>query len=436
MTIRLAIKLALLLCVAPIRPAPVSGHELELRRAGEIPGSGVEHVEERLAQATPITVTVFAVVRNQGTTLHDRPNGQPMQTLVGGSLLTARLRSQDNVWVLVETRDQIQGWVEVSTLLAAGLSRLPVEQPTATPTSTATSTSTPTPTSTPAPATATDSASMAEVTATGTAEPAARTDATPAATGAPTTPETTAETTPQGEGPEPGGEATAETTPQATPEPTPGQATVEPSPTPTQFAPPDGPTALALARIGGANLWSNEDAVFVAYYRAGSRLTALFRTDDDAWYFVYDDDGVHGWTSTDELLVVSGDSLPIEEFLAISGSELITDDATDGSATPTPTATGTDPEKVVATVNDFGLRLNIRAGPGTRYEIISKAVAGVAFNAIGRNQAGSWVQVAIVDLPSGYGWVSADYVTVDGPLEQLPVVEQAETNEEGNSPPP
>ena len=110
MKIRTGVGFALLLCVALILPGPVFGSD----------------ATESFSQATTITPTVLAVVRNQGTQLHDRPDGQPFQSLVGGTLVTARLRSRDLKWVLVETRDESKGWVEVRTLLAAGLSRLPI----------------------------------------------------------------------------------------------------------------------------------------------------------------------------------------------------------------------------------------------------------------------------------------------------------------------
>ena len=415
MKIRLVFGFALLLCVVLIRPGSVFGSD----------------AEEALSQATPITPNVLAVVRNQGTSLHDRPNGEPFQTQVGGTLVTARLRSQDLRWVLVKTRDDIEGWVEVRTLLAAGLSRLPVEQPT------------PTPTSTPEPTSETDSSTMTEATGTVTAVPGAQEDAmpTPTPSGTPEgamesmTPEATAESMAEGATPEPTGEATMEPAGDGTPEPTPADETTQPSPTP--FVPPDGPTALSLARIGGANLWRNEDGAFVAHFEAGQRLTAAYRTSESDWYFVYDDDGVHGWASADELLVVSGDSLPVEEFISIpmTETELVAEDAMDGTATPTPTPTVGE-GKVVVTVINFGLRLNVRAGPGTNYEIVAKAAGGVVFNAIGRNEESNWIQVSVADLPSGYGWVSTDYVTVEGQLEQLPVVEEMESTEEGVSPPP
>ena len=238
------------------------------------------------------------------------------------------------------------------------------------------------------------------------------------------TPEAMEETTPQPTEeamPEPTEKAMAESTEMGTPEPT-----------PTPFEPPDGPTALSLARIGGAVLWNGEDGSFVEHFRAGSRLTAAFRTDNSSWYYVYHDDGPHGWVSADELLVVSGQILTVKEF-TIPLEEVIPveeGETAPGMETPTPTPTATGPpERVTITVIDFGLRLNVRSGPSTEYDIVAKAVAGVTFNGIGRTDAGDWVKVAIADLPSGYGWVSALYVTTTGPFEELPVEGEMEMEE-------
>ena len=394
------------------------------------PGSvQVGGLEREAALATPITTTVLAVVRNQGATLYDRPNGEEIQTLVGGSLIRARLRSTDLLWVLVETRDETEGWVEVSTLLAAGLGRLPVEEPTPTTTSTPAPTLSPTATLTPSPTVEATVADVMEATVTATTEAMAggQTAGTPEAS---PTPDSMAVSTPQ-----PTEEAMPESSAEAMPEAT---SEAMPEATPTPFEPPDGPTALTLARIGGAVLWDGEDGAFVAHYRAGSRLTAAFRTEDSEWFYVYHDEGDHGWASADELLVVTGHLLTVKEFvlpqegiIAVEVTEtptatpLATPDATitpeatampEATATPAPT-----PQKVIVTVNSFGQRLNVRAGPGTEYDIVAKAVGGVTFNGIGRTQSGDWVQVAIADLPSGYGWVSAAFVTTEGPFDELPV---------------
>lgn len=382
-----------------------------------------ERLDEQPAQSTPITPTVLAVVRNQGATLYDRPDGEPLQTIVGGSLVTARLRSTDLLWVLVQTRDQTEGWVEVSTLLAAGLGRLPLEIPTPTPTLTPSPTLSPTPSPTPTPTSEAVATEVPEPTGTAMSEPTPQGEMTAMAE-ASVTPEAMEETTPQ-----PTEEAMPEPTEKAMPEST---EMGTPEPTPTPFEPPDGPTALSLARIGGAVLWDGEDGAFVEHFRAGSRLTAAFRTDDSSWYYVYHDEGPHGWVSADELLVVSGQILTVKEF-TIPLEEVVPIDDVEtapGTETPTPTPTPAGPpEKVTVTVIDFGLRLNVRAGPSTEYDIVAKAVAGVTFNGIGRTESGDWVQVAIADLPSGFGWVSAIYVTTTGPFDDLPVIGEMEMEE-------
>ena len=363
-----------------------------------------------LAQATPITPTVLAVVRNQGATLYDRPNGEPLQNIVGGSLVTARLRSTDLLWVLVQTRDQSEGWVEVRTLLAAGLGRLPIEVPTPTPTLTPTITPTPTPSPSPTP-----TSEVMEVTETATSEPTPMGEMT-AMPEASETPEAMDEPTPQ---------PTEKAMPEATTE------AETPEPTPTPFVPPEGPVAMSLARIGGAVLWDGEDGAFVAHFKAGSRLTAAFRTDNSDWFYVYHDEGDHGWASAKELLVVSGHILTVKEF-TIPLEEIIPieDEESDPETGPAATAPDGALEKVIVTVNSFGQRLNVRAGPGTEYDVVAKAVAGVTFNGIGRTEEGDWVQVAIADLPSGYGWVFALYVTTTGPFEKLPVEGEMEMEKE------
>ena len=402
MTIRLVLGFAALFYLAIIQPGSAQSGRLE----------------NQIAQSTPILPTVLAVVRNQGATLYDRPNGEPQQDLVGGSLVTARLRSTDLLWVLVQTRDQTEGWVEVRTLLAAGLGRLPVEVPTPTPTVTPSPTLSPTPLPSPTATSETVSEAMPEATGTVTSEPTPQDEMalTPEAT---STPESMEASTPQPE---------EEAMPEATSE-------VEtPEPTPTPFVPPEGPTALSLARIGGAVLWDGEDGSFVEHFRAGSRLTAAFRTETSEWYYVYHDEGAHGWASANELLVVSGQILTVKEFTIPLEEVIPVEDGetAPGTETPTPTPTPVGPPgKVTVTVNDFGLRLNVRGGPSTEYDIVAKAVAGVTFNGIGRTEAGDWVQVAIADLPSGYGWVSAPYVTIEGPFEELPVPDEKEMMEDG-----
>lgn len=344
------------------------------------PSAGDIYADAAQSPVLQSTRTVTAVVRSQGAVLYDVPGGIELETLVAGSLVTARLRTEDGQWVLVRTRDRVEGWVRTSALLAAGLGRLPV----------------------------------------GEAAPAAEAQPPTA------TPEATAEPTAQ---------PTALPTPQPDAQPT---SLPSPTPAPTRFVPPEGPTALALVRITGANLWRLEDGSLAGRFKAGKRLTAAFRSADDSWYFVYDDAGVHGWATADEVLVVNGSSLPVDEEIPTEGSAAPEAEASslaeeaappetpagDGAESATGEAGTAGPvaDEAVITVNDFGARLNVRAGPGTEFEIVAKAVAGVTFNGLGRSEDSEWVQVAIADLPSGTGWLAAPFVTSSVAIADLPVV--------------
>ena len=398
-----------------------------------------------LSQTTP---TVSAVVRmpavvrmrSQGAVLYDSPNGEEVTTLVGGSLVFARLRSQDNLWVLVQTRDQTEGWLEVRTLLVSSLSRLPVAgaspQPTLEPQALATAVedaaeTTPEPTSAP-PAEPTPEPTPEPTSAPPTEPPP---EPTPEPTSAPPTeppPEPTPEPTstpPAEPTPEPTPEPTSTPPAEPTPEPTPEPTSTPPAePIPTPFVPPDGPTALTLVRINGANLWRLEDGSVVTHFQAGTQLYAASRSADNNWYFVYDDAGVHGWAMAEEVLVINGSSLPVEAILPTVMPTETMDEATRETATPTPTvtaqATTEATGKVVITVNTFNSRLNVRSGPGLEFDIVAKAVSGVTFNGLGRTETSDWIQVAIADLPSGVGWLSADFIIADRPVLELPVVEE------------
>ena len=399
-----------------------------------------------LSQTTP---TVSAVVRmpavvrmrSQGAVLYDSPNGEEVTTLAGGSLVFARLRSQDNLWVLVQTREQTEGWLEVRTLLVSSLSRLPVAgaspQPTLEPQALATAVedateATPEPTSappaepTPEPTPEPTSAPPAEPTPEPTPEPTSTPPAEP-------TPEPTPEPTstpPAEPTPEPTPEPTSTPPAEPTPEPTPEPTSTPPAePIPTPFVPPEGPTALTLVRINGANLWRLEDGSLITHLQAGTQLYAASRSADNNWYFVYDDAGVHGWAMAAEVLVINGSSLPVEAIVPTVMPTETMDEATRETATPIPTGTPAQatPEatgKVVITVNTFNSRLNVRSGPGLEFDIVAKAVAGVTFNGLGRTETSDWIQVAIADLPSGVGWLSADFIIADRPVIELPVVEE------------
>jgi len=84
-------------------------------------------------------------------------------------------------------------------------------------------------------------------------------------------------------------------------------------------------------------------------------------------------------------------------------------------APPTPTATP-QPEAVVAV--DL---LNLRAGPGTNYDILTMMEEGTGLNVVGRTEANDWLKVVTAD--GREGWVFAEMVTVSGDLGAIAVAQ-------------
>lgn len=58
--------------------------------------------------------------------------------------------------------------------------------------------------------------------------------------------------------------------------------------------------------------------------------------------------------------------------------------------------------------------INVRGGPGTSYSVVGSFQTGQQETAVGRNSAGTWVQME-------RGWVFAQLVRVDGTITSLPV---------------
>lgn len=76
------------------------------------------------------------------------------------------------------------------------------------------------------------------------------------------------------------------------------------------------------------------------------------------------------------------------------------------------------PQAITATINT-GL-LNVRSGPGVGNAVLTQVRDGETYSVIGRNEAGSWVQIS----GSGFsGWVSAAYVTLSGDISALAVAQ-------------
>lgn len=71
-------------------------------------------------------------------------------------------------------------------------------------------------------------------------------------------------------------------------------------------------------------------------------------------------------------------------------------------------------------------RVNLRSGPGTKYELVGVLLVGQRVPAMGRSPAGEWIQIEYPGVPGGVAWVYAPFVKIDPPV-QLPIVEPPPT---------
>lgn len=73
----------------------------------------------------------------------------------------------------------------------------------------------------------------------------------------------------------------------------------------------------------------------------------------------------------------------------------------------------------LATVSAKSLR--VRSAPNSDAEVIFGVKQGEQYKVIGLSSDGEWVQLALPDAPTGTGWVSANFVTVEGSITDATV---------------
>ena len=139
------------------------------------------------------------------------------------------------------------------------------------------------------------------------------------------------------------------------------------------------------------------------------------------------------WTAVDR----RGHLLTVEAFRAdgsLLGVQDVSIQVTDapGAASPgvldagagvTPDALPTDPPMPDAGQGPLAqiivAELNVRAGPGTGYEVFGVLAQGAQVVVTGRSADSTWL---LVSYPGGAGWVFGELVSVSGDLAAVPVV--------------
>jgi len=84
--------------------------------------------------------------------------------------------------------------------------------------------------------------------------------------------------------------------------------------------------------------------------------------------------------------------------------------------TPEPTAT---PAPAVTILQE----MNIRGGPGTNYPVVGAGAPGDSADVLGKNDDGSWFQIAVPNVAGGVAWIYGPLVQIVGNVDAVAVAE-------------
>jgi len=121
-----------------------------------------------------------------------------------------------------------------------------------------------------------------------------------------------------------------------------------------------------------------------------------------------------------------GTWVQIAYSLSPSGSGWISAQFVDTGGQSIPTFTPQVTSTEAGPMGTVSQRLNVRAGPGSNYDSLGILEANTVIVLMGKNATGSWLQIQYPVGTTGRGWVSVEYVKVDG-TTGLPVLDAAGT---------
>jgi uncharacterized protein YraI len=192
---------------------------------------------------------------------------------------------------------------------------------------------------------------------------------------------------------------------------------------------PQTPSAMGIA-TGGAALLDAPAGRSLRSIPAGAALTVTGRSSDGRWLAAFTGDGVAGWVAASALRLYGADDLTVVEQ-AISMAPVATilaeamkpvgrsmsDYLLSLTATPEPSVVidGVANGVVISSV-----RLNLRNAPDRNAAIVGKIEPQANVAVLARSADSAWLQV---QSASGEGWVSSEFVRLNGDVNALPVVE-------------
>lgn len=323
-----------------------------------------------------------AVVASNGARLYASPGGEVHSNLTAGTVITAIGRSQDNLWISVQTFEKLSGWVHISEIVVYDMRHLPVT------------------------AEAADSTPVPSIEAQLMTEQPAAVTPLPSLALSPASPSAAIPLAPS----------------QQT-----GQISL-----------------VAIVLVDGAGLYDRPDGTQMEQLTVGLVLAASGRSPGGEWLFVRTPLGSTGWVQIADVVLTNAEALPVMETptgtSAPSTPETAEESTPSAQPTPTPpvttgapavadsttepsTAPNATSDRIVATVAPIDSRLNIRSGPGTEYRILGQANPGETFDVNARNAPATWIQVKTPVGENGLAWVAADFVLLSHPLLSLTVYE-------------
>jgi len=120
--------------------------------------------------------------------------------------------------------------------------------------------------------------------------------------------------------------------------------------------------------------------------------------------------------------ILVGAALFLSACNPITTATTLTTPAEAAETAPTEVAVeAMDENAATATVAVRSLR--VRNAPGENAEVIAGISEGEQYRVLAISSDGLWVELAIDSAPEGSGWVSANFVTVEGPITDAATVE-------------
>lgn len=367
---------------------------------------------------------ILAVVGAEGATLYAQPNGAEVGTLNAGDVLSAKARSLDNEWVVVEKTDGESAWATVGSLVLFGTDSLPVAEEVALSEFTAEDSDDGENSSGESEMSALDgSSNITGTAATATATPEMPTTATDAtgdkaltASASPTRTVTITDTQP-----EPSANATAEPVTRAT----------------AQRSTSSVDSILGVVRSAESPLYTIPDGDISESLRVGTSLILLGRTEGFDWLNVETDAGQSGWIEASNIVAFRIEGVPVvsvdaaastltpESSAAVDSEPPSVEQAEQDSAVQEQSpaeSPNEDRSGITGTVSTAVKQLNVRAGPGVGNRVLGRVNTRDSLQVQGRDASGFWLYVSDPTPEVAAGWVSARYVDLDVAVDSFPVV--------------